>query len=275
LARILGEPGSSEAADLPLLLIGSDDVPKTLFRARRADSADQARVFLSNPEKELTAPPPSIAKSGRMNPAGISVFYAAMSEEVAIAEVRPTVGGIVAVASFTANRPLRVLDLTQLHDIGFAGSVFSPSYSDRVAGAKFLRGFHRLIAQPVQPQDEPLEYLPTQAVAEYVRHVLGFDGILYASTQVGALAEGFWYEEDLPVVSVEKCNIVVFGRTTRDYDSDPWDPPRIRGLHTEYPLVYQVGSAHGILVRSVNYGHYRIDLSDERGMDSGPACPDF
>lgn len=37
--------------------------------------------------------------------------------------------------------------------------------------------------EPVQPNHEALEYLPTQAVAEYVVNVLGFDGIRYASAQ--------------------------------------------------------------------------------------------
>jgi hypothetical protein len=273
LARILGEPGSTEAAELPVLILGQGNESSHLFRARRAVSAEKAREFVSDPQNELCAPLPEAATAGRMNPAGISVFYGATSEDVAIAEVRPSVGSLVVVGSFVPIRPLRLLDLTQLRGLKSPGSVFAPGYKERVSRAQFLRGFHRLVVQPVQPQDEPLEYLPTQAVAEYVRNSLGFDGILYASTQVGTLNKESLPKEET-VKSKPAYNAVVFGKSRREYSSDPWSVPTIRGTITDHPLTHEAGSAHVVHVRSVSYESNRIDL-DDQSDDAETESDDF
>ena len=122
-----------------------------------------------------------------MNPAGIPVFYGGFSEDICIAEVRPHVGGIVVVGEFRAARRLQLLDLTMLDQHGFAGSMFRADFYDRVTKRRFLRSFHNLISRPVQPHEEALEYVPTQAVAEYIANVLGLDGIIYESAQAGGL----------------------------------------------------------------------------------------
>lgn len=143
--------------------------------------------MLSNPQKELGAPPESNAKSGRMNATGISVFYGGLSELTAVSEIRPSVGCCVVVGSFYAKRPLRVLDLRQLGHNQFV-SLFDPEYPIKVGRNLFLEQFHRLVTQPVQPEDSALEYIPTQCVADYVANDLRFDGILYRSAQVGDFA---------------------------------------------------------------------------------------
>lgn len=43
-------------------------------------------------EKEIAAPPNHLAKSGRLNPSGMSYLYAANDQATAIAETRPSVG---------------------------------------------------------------------------------------------------------------------------------------------------------------------------------------
>jgi len=268
LARILGESGSVEAAELPVFTLGEEGSPVQIFRARRAKSFEDARILLSAPHRELSAPHPRLVTGGRMNPAGIAVFYGAMSEEVAIAEVRPSVGGIVIVGHFAPEGPIRLLDLTQLHQVSASGSVFADNYYERQARAKFLRGFHRLIVQPVQPEDEPLEYLPTQAVAEYVRNVLGFDGILYASTQIGAL-ETDWLDDDVPDVVREHCNVALFARLVREHSSDRWSFPALIGTRVEHPLKYEDGSAHAVRIGRVAYDSVSVDVPDAH------ANPDF
>ena len=52
---------------------------------------------------------PLAETGGRMNAAGISVFYGATDDETAIAGVRPPVGSWVATATFEVIRPLRLL----------------------------------------------------------------------------------------------------------------------------------------------------------------------
>jgi len=188
LADILGAPRSSIATELPVLEIGPGTRVESVFRARRADSRKEAYTIHENPPKELGPPPPEKATAGRMNSAGIAVFYGGLSEDTAIAEVRPFVGSLVVVGEFKVQKSLKILDLTKI-GILFTGSIFADDYESRADRRRFLEGFHALIAKPIQPHEEQLEYIPTQAVAEYVSNVLGFDGILYGSAQLGAVPE--------------------------------------------------------------------------------------
>lgn len=183
-----------------------------IYRARRADDEGEALRFLRTPQQELGPPPAAKAVAGRMNPAGIPVFYGALSEATAIAEVRPSVGGLVLVGKFRVVRAIELLDLSRVHAVPI-GSIFDPEYDVRFSRRSFLSGFHRLIAKPVQPRDETLEYVPTQAVAEYVANVLGLDGIVYASAQVGSLPDDYddgEYLYDRGQTSLDSYNAVLF-----------------------------------------------------------------
>jgi hypothetical protein len=210
LAAILGSPGDEIASSLPSLLIGPGRETEVVFRARRADSHVEAEKLTTNPAAELGPPPPLRATAGRMNAAGIAVFYGALSEDTAIAEVRQSVGGLIVVGAFKLTKLLKLLDLTRIGDAS-VGSIFAPGYEDRAARLAFLRGFHARIVRPVQPHEEAFEYIPTQAVAEYVANILGFDGLLYASSQLGIVEE---IEGSLEITPehLAACNVVLFGR---------------------------------------------------------------
>jgi len=218
LAEIIGAPGTTAALELPCFLIGPQDPITLLHRARRASGEGKTLEIKNDAVKQLGPPPSGSASAGRMNAQGISVFYAALSKETALAEIRPSVGGVVAVASFSIDRQLRLLDLSRLGEVPY-GSIFDPEYDDRVSRLSFLEGFHHLIARPIQPNHEPLEYLPTQAVAEYVVNILDFDGILYASSQSGAVprpgesshSNGSYYPSTLSSEELKLYNVVLLG----------------------------------------------------------------
>lgn len=156
-----------------------------LVRARVAQSDAELTTYLSNPAKELGPPPPGTASAGRMNAAGVSVFYGAMDIPTCRAEVRPPVGSHVVFALFEFLRPLRILHMDALARIAVPGSIFDPDYPVRLARAAFLRNFGDEIAQPVMPRDEAFGYLPTQIVADYIGQRLQLDGMLYRSVQSG------------------------------------------------------------------------------------------
>lgn len=156
-----------------------------IYRARRASSGKEASRFLENPDLELGPPPARSAKAGRMNPAGISVFYGATYPATCIAELRPTVGSLVVYAAFTFTRTVTLLDLSVFEKPANYPSVFKDAAYGPMKRWKFLHSFHRQIIRPIQPEDEPIEYVPTQAVAEYVANELKYDGIIYSSAQVG------------------------------------------------------------------------------------------
>ena len=122
-----------------------------------------------------------------MNAPGIPVFYGAMDAATCIAEARAPVGSKVVVAKFELLRPVCLLDFDALAEIFVKGSHFDPNYAERAARAAFLKRLVREICRPVMPQDETIEYLATQVVAEYLANKLNprLDGIIFRSSQTG------------------------------------------------------------------------------------------
>ena len=166
--------------------IGPDAHVKFLYRARVFQSENSLRDALSRPHLELGPPPTAIASAGRMNARGISVFYGATHAEVAIAEVRPPVGSLVAVARFEILRPLRVLSLGDLHTANAEGSIFDHDYTATHQRAAFLRTLSRMLCRPVLPAAQDLDYIPTQAVADFLatENDPPLDGVAYPTTQI-------------------------------------------------------------------------------------------
>jgi hypothetical protein len=159
---------------------------KAFYRARTFEAWSRLEPALTSPDIHLAPPPPEFALNGRMNPRGISVFYGANRPEVALAEVRPPVGARVVLARFELMRRVRLLDLKAFADVHEKGSVFDPTYAPRRERALFLKSLVRRLTMPVMPSDEALEYLPTQAIADFLasRHDPELDGILFPSVQV-------------------------------------------------------------------------------------------
>jgi hypothetical protein len=158
----------------------------TLYRARVFQSDDRLEVALGRPDQQLGSPPALLAPAGRMNARGISVFYGANDPKTAIAEVRPPVGSQVAVAQFEIIWKLRLLDLTALRDVRVAGSIFDVGLAARLERAQFLRSLSGRITRPVMPDDEPFEYLATQAIADFLatESSMPINGIVFPSVQV-------------------------------------------------------------------------------------------
>lgn len=65
-----------------------------IFRARILDDQFTFDHLVKNPAMELSAPPREKARAGRMNVEYIPAFYAAFSEQTAIAELRPRAGWV-------------------------------------------------------------------------------------------------------------------------------------------------------------------------------------
>lgn len=165
--------------------ISPADDGRFLYRGRIAYSESDLHEILTSPVEGLGPPPPRFARAGRMNAAGISVFYGAMDADTCIAEVRAPVGSYVVVGRFEITRPLRVLDLDVLTKVVTGGSWFDPEFTTRSNRAAFLRHLVDEIGRPIMPRDEEFEYLPTQAVAEYLAACVEprLDGIIFHSAQ--------------------------------------------------------------------------------------------
>lgn len=217
---------------------GSGTQYESFFRARCFQSDDELKNALLRPDLELAGPSSRKAKSGRMNAHGISVFYGSNRADVAIAEVRPPVGCKVTVARFEVIRPLRLLDLTALRRATAVGSLFDPKFSAELERAMFLRTLSHEIVKPVMPDDEAFDYLPTQAVADFLASSAGtkLDGILFPSVQAqdGALNVVLFHKAarvtplDIPEGTKIDVSDVHYGEEGREIYYTVWEslPPK-------------------------------------------------
>lgn len=168
----------------------SDEVH--LFRARVFEDQEEVKQALEQPEKNFGPPPPTLARSGRMNAQGISVFYGATSVNLAIAEVRPPVGSIVVTAPFVPLRELKVLDISALDSLNFgSGSKFDPLTRKTSERAIFFRTLSRKLTLPTFGKRQDSDYLITQVVADYLsdRNKFKLDGVSFKSTQIDTSGE--------------------------------------------------------------------------------------
>lgn len=131
------------------------------------------------------------ARAGRMNAAGTSVFYGAREAQTCISEVRAPVGSHIVIGRFEIIRPVRLLDSDVLTRVVVDGSPFDPEYGTRLSRAAFLRHLVGEISRPVMPRDEEFEYLPTQAVAQYLAECASprLDGVIFRSSQTNGRPE--------------------------------------------------------------------------------------
>jgi hypothetical protein len=146
--------------------------------------------------KDLGPPPAEIANMpNRMSPVGIPMFYGAFDLNTAIREIfEPdnAEGKKVAVGEFTALRNLRVVDLSKSLPVP---SLFDPKLQKLRNYYRFMNNFIDDFTKPIERSDRAhAEYVPTQVVTEYFRHVYRtddgaqIDGIIYPSSKTGQKA---------------------------------------------------------------------------------------
>lgn len=213
--------------DRPLVIdVGPNTKLTEIYRARIFQSDDMLKKALCRPDEHLGPPPPPLARAGRMNAFGISVFYGASNPDVAIAEVRPPVGSQVAVARFDIIRPLQLLDLTALENVIEKGSIFDPSWAPRLERATFLRSLCQRITKPVMPDDEALEYLPTQAIADFLatENKPALDGIYFPSAQAkGSAINIVLFQKAARVESMSIPDGTEINANTGHHTEDGWE----------------------------------------------------
>lgn len=155
-----------------------------LFRARMHESKEAEFTVV----KELLPPPADKAAAGRMNPAGITLFYCALDEETALAEVysHASTRTYAVAGQFICDQDLRLLDLTGRWPV----DLLSVDHG-AVEEAVFLNKFIDSVSRPVYADSDPhsLDYLPTQYLVEVIERSTGahtgatidVDGIMYPS----------------------------------------------------------------------------------------------
>ncbi|MGD7708329.1 HEPN-associated N-terminal domain-containing protein [Microlunatus sp. Y2014] len=148
----------------------------TWWRARTHRAEDNPRSAA-----ELGTPPLGKASDNRMSPRGIAAFYGASTPECAKAEASAHTDegkDRVSWGKFTATGPLTVVDLRSPPEVP---SIFDRERREFRYVALFLRAF---IADAIQPAPAaPIEYYPTQVIAEFLRYQVPASGLVWRSTQ--------------------------------------------------------------------------------------------
>ena len=279
----------------PVVDIGPECGLKAVYRARVFQSEDALRKALCHPDRELGPPPADLATAGRMNARGIAVFYGATDEQVAIAEVRPAVGSLVAVARFEIVRPLRILSLGNLGFANADGSIFDEAYAALRQRAAFLQTLSDRLCETVLPADRELDYLPTQAVADFLatENDPRLDGVAYPSTQILGSGQNVVLfhkvarveEPDLPVGTVVEATGSVDGdgvytgyhvtetvpaddgggapRARRREDPDPWEDADYR--EPTLRVVPDPPRVHGVTGVDVTTDTHPVSRTRETG----------
>ena len=143
-----------------------------LFRARIASDISGFKI------KGMGAPPKELRRQGRANPEGIGILYLASDEQTALNEVRANVYDYVTIGTFRAKKKLRIVNLSAISELSpFSFAELASFYINR----EVFREMAAEIAKPQRRSDSPLEYLPTQFIAEFVK-AQEYDGVAYDST---------------------------------------------------------------------------------------------
>ena len=136
-------------------------------------------------------PPPSAlaTQTNRMSPPGISMFYGAEDQATALLET-VDIAGNYAAGLFTTRKDQTILDLSQAPPFP---SLFDVDKAADRKWAAFIQGFRKDFTRPVARDERAhVDYVPTQAVTEYFRTSVRFDGrpvkgIKYRSTRDGGI----------------------------------------------------------------------------------------
>ena len=152
-----------------------------IFRARRIENDDEKKRISESPQQELWMPPSKDVKNGRMNVAGIPVFYGVLEDHlVAISEVQPYIQQEVAVATFVFERELRFFDFSALNQKSIHQQEHASNNKHQVYDV--LQEIKTDISKPIKPSDKEYEYIPTQILAEYIKERFKVDGIVFMSS---------------------------------------------------------------------------------------------
>ena len=157
--------------------------------------AGKENGFYGYGKSDSFVPPPNVTRDLRANYRYIPYLYCANHPYTALVEVRPRLGANVSVATIVTNEELTLLDFT-LKDI--LRRMTDPKLN-------LFADLSMLYSKPVTSDDDILDYIPTQFVAEYAKR-LGYDGIAFRSSLTPELTDQDVHADQ----RLDRYNIVVF-----------------------------------------------------------------
>jgi hypothetical protein len=128
---------------------------------------------------EMYMPPKEKRSAGRINPEGIGVLYLSSDEKTVLNEVRASTFDYVSIGTFKLSKDIKVVNLSGIS--GTSPFLYEGELEKYAANRKVFREIAAEIAKPLRRSDSPIEYLPTQYIAEFIKSQ-GYNGVEYAST---------------------------------------------------------------------------------------------
>lgn len=155
---------------------------KYFYRARLHEKAD-APCYTSD---NMGAPPKELSTAGRANPSGIPYLYLCEEEETTLYEVRALYLDEATIGTFQLadeGQPIKIIDFTSSSLLSLYGAYsIEDSLMRSIMEMTLLkRTISENLSKPIRRYDTENEYIPTQFLCEYIRDVMGYDGIKYYS----------------------------------------------------------------------------------------------
>ena len=197
------------------------------YAKEKEKEQDKDKGFFGYGKDDSFVPPANVTRDLRANYRYIPYLYCANHPYTAVVEVRPRLGANVSVASIRVNEKLTLLDFT----LKTIPKNMSPTKFHLFADLSML------FSKPVTSEDDILDYIPTQYIAEFAKNI-GYDGIVFRSSLTPELEDQDIDEHqeldryNIVVFNYEKCeavgsNVVCVTRNYLEYKQIDQDSNRI------------------------------------------------
>lgn len=145
---------------------------KIFYRCRISDNEN------GYPKEQMGKPHPKSSREGRANPKGIPYLYVTQSEQTSLYEARVTYLDYATIADFRLKENINVITLRTTYQV----SPFLEDFSIEkyIKNKTFIDLLEEELSKPLRRYDDELDYLPTQYLCEYIKH-LGYDGVEFGS----------------------------------------------------------------------------------------------
>jgi len=130
-------------------------------------------------KSKMKGPPKDKRTAGRINPEGIGVLYLSSDQLTVLNEVRASTYDYITIGKFRALHDIRVANLSGISQT--SPFLYGNELEKFAINRRVFKEIAAEIAKPLRRNDSPIEYLPTQYIAEFIKSQ-NYDGVEYAST---------------------------------------------------------------------------------------------
>lgn len=161
---------------------------------RKSDNINEEKGYYGFNAKQSFVAPKEHTKDMRANYKYIPYLYCANHPYIAVLEVRPRFQSQVSVARLQVKEKITLLDFTIAKKCPKMSEVKQNLFKD----------LSELFSIPVAEEDDTLEYIPTQYIAEYAKS-LGYDGIAFHSSLIEKTNKYYAEYYNAVIFNYQKC----------------------------------------------------------------------